>query len=345
VDSSAVKKSYSDYLDAYYWYIWAGIGAIWYIGGWSAILWMYIVERKIPANEAILKFSRLFWWQWVLVVLAPIAMIFTRHAYKMNQVYDSTQTEGENFDIESNNDYKKPDTGYIVSTRTDTKLNAEKRKTNSNMEDSQDSPADNNLPITVPKNQRNRQSCDSFEKSDDESTNKDAKTVSLFTENSQQGSFKKVNDLKASQLTENQSGIRLLNSELGDSQGLTTSIKNNLNSENNQRDDESRTKDLRPTSSISSTISKNISKGFEKSEYPDSTLDILVNQSPAKVRQGYSIRSQVKGGVNSTKESMGKSLSAFKEAKNTRPIIEASQEMDVSPKKKNEDFKILRSNN
>jgi hypothetical protein len=89
------EKPFSDYLDRYYGWIWTGIAVIWFIGGWGALLGLYIVERKTPIEEASMKWARMFWWQYALAALAPIVLIFTRDTYKMNQVQQLPGTERE----------------------------------------------------------------------------------------------------------------------------------------------------------------------------------------------------------------------------------------------------------
>jgi hypothetical protein len=89
------EKPFTDYLDRYYGWIWTGIAVIWFIGGWGALLGLYIVERKTPIEEATMKWARMFWWQYALAVLAPIVLIFTRDTFKMNQVTQLPGTERE----------------------------------------------------------------------------------------------------------------------------------------------------------------------------------------------------------------------------------------------------------
>lgn len=92
------EKPFTDYLDRYYGWIWTGIAVIWFIGGWGALLGLYIVERKTPIEEASMKWARMFWWQYALAALAPIVLIFTRDTYKMNQVQQLPGTEREILD-------------------------------------------------------------------------------------------------------------------------------------------------------------------------------------------------------------------------------------------------------
>lgn len=89
------EKPFTDYLDRYYGWIWTGIAVIWFIGGWGALLGLYIVERKTPIEEASMKWARMFWWQYSLAILAPIVLIFTRDTYKMNQIQQIPSTEQE----------------------------------------------------------------------------------------------------------------------------------------------------------------------------------------------------------------------------------------------------------
>jgi len=59
---------------------------IFYIPGWLVIFGMFCNEYKTPVAKSSVKFSLWFWWQWALLLLAPLAVVVMRTAYKKNKV-------------------------------------------------------------------------------------------------------------------------------------------------------------------------------------------------------------------------------------------------------------------
>lgn len=83
-----------------------GLSALFFVPGWLMIIMITIGDLKKPLEKKTIKWSRLFWWQWMFAIMAPLLLLVTKSVYQAQlnerKEYASTVFESTN----STNDVK-----------------------------------------------------------------------------------------------------------------------------------------------------------------------------------------------------------------------------------------------